>query len=159
MGIFARRQGRRDVCGLGLCGYCGASTASASEIRSLMPMRGDGNGDQHDRRDGGEDVVGGPVCHGAGLGPRRDEVRGAAPPKLFLSWSATTAGRSMTLLWHGMPCEGIDIALRELPNTRWRGWWTTTFDRTALTPQTTGGRRPNRLRNVPPMIGRTQERI
>jgi hypothetical protein len=33
MGIFARRQRYDDVCGLGLCGYCGASTATAGEIR------------------------------------------------------------------------------------------------------------------------------
>ena len=38
------------------------------------------------------------------------------------------------------------------------GWWKTTYDRRALTPQTTGGRRPNRLRSVPLIIGRTQER-
>ena len=31
--LFARCQRRRDGCGLGLCGYCGASTAFASEIR------------------------------------------------------------------------------------------------------------------------------
>ena len=30
---FVRRQRHGDVCGLGLCGYCGASTAFASEIR------------------------------------------------------------------------------------------------------------------------------
>jgi hypothetical protein len=33
MGIFARRQRRRDVCGLGLRGYCGAATAFGSDIR------------------------------------------------------------------------------------------------------------------------------
>ena len=32
-GNIPTRQRRGDVCGLGLCGYCGASTAFASEIR------------------------------------------------------------------------------------------------------------------------------
>jgi hypothetical protein len=59
----------------------------------------------------------------------------------------------------GNTLQGIDIVVNYVMNTRWRGWWTTTYDRRALTPQTTGGRRPNRLRSVPPIIGRTQERI
>jgi hypothetical protein len=32
MGVFARRQCHGDVCGLGLCGYCGASATFASEM-------------------------------------------------------------------------------------------------------------------------------
>jgi hypothetical protein len=53
MGIFARRQRCRDVCGLGLCGYCGGL------LLTLRWRQADSN---HRSREGGDRRLGGLIC-------------------------------------------------------------------------------------------------